>query len=112
MKNMTIYYTSKSTLQNIMKYSFQFLDESNYFVHKRCRGGSKIMKVKECKSACNELEIPLSSKPFKNGKPCFRGGNGKCFQNGRRGKKAKLICTKKGILLDVVYALMTDIIST
>ena len=70
------------------------------------------MKVKECKSACNELEIPLSGKPFKNGKPCFRGGNGKCFQNGRRGKKAKLICTKKGILLDVVYALMTDKIST
>ena len=66
------------------------------------------MKVKECKSACNELEIPLSGKPFKNGKPCFRGGNGKCFQNGRHGKKAKLICTKKGILLDVVYALMTD----
>ena len=91
-----------------MKCSFLFLDESNYSVHKRCRGGSKIKKVKECKSACNELEIPLSGKPFKNGKPCFRGGNGKCFQNGRRGKKAKLICTKKGILLDVVYALMTD----
>ena len=96
----------------MIKYSFQFLDDPNYFLHKRCRGGSKILSVEECKSACNELEIPLSSKPFKNGKPCFRGGNGKCFQNGRRGKQAKLICTNKGIFLDDVYALMTAIIST
>ena len=93
-----------------MKYSFPFLDESNYFVRKRCRGGSKIKKVKECKSACKELEIPLSSKPFKNGKPCFRGGNGKCSQNGMHGKQAILICSNTGIFLDDVYLFMATTI--
>ena len=58
------------------------------------------MKVKECKSACNELDIPLSGKRFKNGKPCFKGRNGKCFQNGMHGKKALRICTNKGSFID------------
>ena len=97
---------NKGTLQTIVKFSLPFLDKSNYFLHKQCRGGSKIINVEECKSACNELEITLSNKRFKNGKPCFRGGNGKCSQNGMNGKQAVLICTNTGIFLYDVYLFM------
>ena len=67
---------------------------------KRCTGGSKITGIEECKSACNELKINLTKdKNFKENKPCFRVGNGKCSQNGRNGKQASLVCKGEGSLL-------------
>ena len=73
---------------------------SSYFLHKQCTGGSKITGVEECKSACTELGIELTNpKNFKDNKPCFKGGNRKCSQNGRNGKNAILVCTDKGNLM-------------
>ena len=57
------------------------------------------MTTEECKHACNELEIALSSNPFKDGKSCYRGGNGQCSQNGRNGRQASLVCSSKGKML-------------
>ena len=75
----------------------------SYFLHKRCTGGSKIRDAEDCKSACNELDITLSSSTFKDGKPCYKGGNGQCSQNGRNGQLAIFVCTYEGNLLHVIY---------
>ena len=54
------------------------------------------MYVKECELACDTLGIPLSGKIFKDGKPCFRGGNGVCNQNGGHGGRSNMICKHTG----------------
>ena len=69
------------------------------------------MDTEECKTACNELQITLSSAAFKDGKPCYKGGNGKCSQNGRNGNRATMVCTYKGNLLQKLYLCINNIIN-
>ena len=53
------------------------------------------MDKTECATACNELGA-TPTKNLKNGKPCYRAGNGKCRQNGGHRSGASLICKNKG----------------
>ena len=62
---------------------------------KQCLIGSKVLDTKKCKEACAKLGIQLS-KSFKNGRPCFKAGNGKCKQSARIGAKASLVCKAIG----------------
>ena len=67
-----------------------------YYLKKRCPNANRIMDVEECERACDTLGIPLSGKTFKDGKPCFRGGNGVCNQNGGHGGRSNMICKHTG----------------
>ena len=62
---------------------------------KRCPAGSEVSDTNECKEACTNLGIRLSH-AFKDGKPCFRAGNGLCKQSGNVGSKASLVCKQSG----------------
>ena len=62
---------------------------------KRCPSGSEVTDKDECKEACTSLGIRLSN-TFKNGKPCFKAGNGVCKQSGNFGSKASLLCKQLG----------------
>ena len=62
---------------------------------KQCTDGSEVTDANECKEACKRLGIRLS-KTFKNGKTCFKAGNGACKQSGTVGAKASLICKPLG----------------
>ena len=62
---------------------------------KQCLVGSKVLDTKECKEACAKLGIQLSNS-FKNGRPCFKAGNGKCKQSASIGAKASLVCKAIG----------------
>ena len=68
--------------------------EEKYILDKSCDGGSMIMNRTECKSACNDLGIPVFGK-LKDRRPCFQGGNGMCMQNSGYGPKSKMLCNKK-----------------
>ena len=70
--------------------------DDNYYVEKRCPIANRIMDVEECELACGMLGIPLSGKPFKDGKPCFKGGNGVCNQNGGHGGRSNMVCKPAG----------------
>ena len=69
---------------------------------KRCPAGSEVMDQDECKEACTSLGIRLSN-TFKNGKPCFKAGNGVCKQGGSIGSKALLVCKESGKIIFVKY---------
>ena len=62
---------------------------------KQCLVGSKVLDTKECQEACAKLGIQLSNS-FKNGRPCFKAGNGKCRQSASIGAKASLVCKAIG----------------
>ena len=64
---------------------------------KQCTDGSEVRDANECKEACKGLGIRLS-KTFKNGKTCFKAGNGACKQSGTIGVKASLICKPLGTI--------------
>ena len=81
--------------------SFIFILETQYFVgdgdNRACQGGYKIMTSHDCRTACNELERQIGNiKNMKDGNECYIAGNGKCRQNGKRGKNTLLVCMKKG----------------
>ena len=69
---------------------------------KRCPAGSEVMDQDECKEACTSLGIRLSN-TFKNGKRCFKAGNGVCKQGGSIGSKALLVCKESGKIIFVKY---------
>ena len=62
---------------------------------KQCADGSEVRDTNECKEACRGLGIRLSNM-FKNGKTCFKAGNGACRQSATIGAKASLICKHLG----------------
>ena len=63
---------------------------------RRCPRGSGIFDKEVCIEACKKLDIPLSGKPFKNGKPCYQGGKRRvCNQNGAFSRRSSLICCKE-----------------
>ena len=57
-----------------------------------CSLGYMIRGTVECKDACSRLGIVNVSRTMKDGKACFKGGNGKCRQDGSHGSEAFLIC--------------------
>ena len=62
---------------------------------RRCPEGSGIFDKEVCIEACKKLDIPLSGKRFKNGKPCYKGGSGVCNQNGAFARRSSMICCKE-----------------
>ena len=70
-----------------------------YFVEQRgeraCSDGSMITDKTECESACNAVGV-TAPKSLKDGKPCYRNGQGKCRQNNAFGGSASLICKNRG----------------
>ena len=60
------------------------------------QGMLNIIDEDECKAACEELEIPI--KTLKDGRICYRAGNGKCRQQNSSGAKWRRICKKEGNL--------------
>ena len=65
---------------------------------KQCPDASEVRDANECKEACRGLGIRLSNM-FKNGKTCFKAGNGACRQSGTIGAKASLICQHLGKII-------------
>ena len=70
-----------------------------YFVEQRgeraCSAGSMITDKTECEAACDAVGAQ-SPRNLKDGKPCYKAGNGKCRQNGAYGGGASLICKNRG----------------
>ena len=62
---------------------------------RRCPKGYEVMDTTECEEACDQLQIPLSGKKFKEKKPCYKGGSGVCNQNGAFNRRASLICKQE-----------------
>lgn len=64
-------------------------------MEKQCQTGTPVLNVAECKVACGFLVITKLG-VFKEGRPCYKGGNGVCNQNVKKpGNRATRIC--KGI---------------
>ena len=59
-----------------------------------CNAGFTIRRKPECEIACAQLEMKLGV--LKDGRVCYRAGNGSCRQDGRIGSKASLICKNEG----------------
>ena len=79
-------------------YSFITTSEVSYAFEKKgeksCSSGSIIISKSECEIACAQLQLKMGV--VRDGKPCYKAGNGKCRQDGRAGKEASLICTSEG----------------
>ena len=61
---------------------------------KSCTSGSIIISKSECRIACAQLQLKMVA--GRDGKSCYKAGNGKCRQDGRDGRKASLICKNEG----------------
>ena len=77
---------------------FLFLSEGSFFFGERgdksCQGGSEIMTAQECRVACEMLKKKVGI--VKNGRVCYVAGNGRCRQDGRKGKNTLLVCIANG----------------
>ena len=80
-----------------------------YFLEKRCSKETKITNTDECKKACESMGFPLSNRPFKEKKPCYKGGTGVCNQNGALGKQSEMICKNKGNPIKFTYCITRKI---
>ena len=76
-----------------------------YFLEKRCSKETKITDTEECKKACESMGFPLSNRPFKDKKPCYKGGTGVCNQNGALGKQSEMICKNNGDPIKLTYCI-------
>ena len=56
-----------------------------------CSSGSAITEKSLCTEACSQLGISPTSN-LRDGHQCYKAGNGKCRQDGREGKGARLVC--------------------
>ena len=64
-----------------------------------CPDGSKEITSKlTCDNACAVLLGKSVQGAQKNGKECYKAGNGKCRQDGRQGNNAFLLCMKQGMI--------------
>lgn len=55
-----------------------------------CSEGTQIKDEKTCKEACTFLNLPLGEILGNFG--CYKDGQGNCYQNGRQGSGASMIC--------------------
>ena len=60
------------------------------------QGMANIRNRDECKTACDELGIPVDK--LVDGRICFVAGNNKCRQQNAAGAKTSRVCKVKGIL--------------
>ena len=58
-----------------------------------CSDGELIMDESTCRKGCNTLKVP--EKEILGGYKCYIDGAGKCYQNGRNGGGAFMICKIK-----------------
>ena len=73
---------------------------------KQCPTNSAVLDIDECKEACTTLGIRLSNN-FKNGLPCFKGGNGVCKQSSNIGSRSTLVCKTIGSNIYICRAELT-----
>ena len=59
-----------------------------------CSEGTQIMDEASCREACRALNLPLAE--ILGNQKCYKDHEGKCYQNGRQGSGASLICKKSG----------------
>ena len=60
-----------------------------------CSEGTQIMDKVSCREACRALNLPQAE--ILGNQKCFmKDSSGKCYQNGRQGSAARLICKKSG----------------
>ena len=59
-----------------------------------CSEGTQIMEKYPCIEACRALNLPLAK--ILGNQKCYKDQQGKCYQNGRQGAGASLICRKSG----------------
>ena len=52
------------------------------------------MTAQECRVACEMLKKKVGI--VKNGRVCYVAGNGRCRQDGRKGKNTLLVCIANG----------------
>ena len=92
-----VMYIKRSLLKMIV-YNFK---GGKFYVHderaQSCPDGTSVLDEAECKAACGLLNIRLSN-TFRDGKPCYKGGNNVCKQTGVYGSKASMICKQLGKL--------------
>ena len=80
----------------------------NYFVgdqgSKSCPAGSKdVTSSAECAISCANLNINRSDHKLMDRKPCYKGGQDVCNQDGYNGKGASLICKpRRNIILNEI----------
>ena len=90
----------QTCLDSLLMTSKYFIGGSFYLLEtgimRRCPKGFGVFDTTECKEACEKLDIPLSGQPFKDGKPCYKGGRNVCNQNGRFTRKSSMICKEAG----------------
>ena len=83
------------------KFTISLIDD-RFYLHekgkKQCPTDSAVLDTDECKEACTTLGIRLSN-AFKNGQPCFKGGNGVCKQSSKVGSRATLVCKTIGNII-------------
>lgn len=59
-----------------------------------CSEGEVIMEKAECKDACRKLGVTLANTEVRivGGYACYSDSHGHCFQNGKNGTGASMIC--------------------
>merc|ERR1712136_369940 len=55
-----------------------------------CSEGTQIADEKTCREACTFLNLPLGQ--ILGNYKCYKDGQGNCYQNGRQGPEASMIC--------------------
>ena len=73
-------------------------EDSDFYLSKRCPSEDRINISTECKIACSALQIPLSGKVFKEGRPCYKGGKNVCNQNGAYGQRSLMVCKRADLV--------------
>ena len=66
---------------------------------KSCSSGTTITNSTECIAACTELGVVLGKGVglgLRDGKECYKAGNGKCRQDAHHKARASLICKNEG----------------
>ena len=59
-----------------------------------CSEGTQIMEEVSCREACRTLNLPLGT--VLGNHKCYKNHEGKCYQDGRQGSGASLICKTSG----------------
>ena len=73
-------------------------EDSGFYLSKLCPSEDRITIITECRLACNALQIPLSGKIFKEGRPCYKGGKNVCNQNGAHGRSSLMVCKRADLV--------------
>ena len=99
--SLTKQYLSEHTphfINNLFLKCLCLFHEPEFYVESRgslrCAMGKAIMDKQTCKEACRALNAPQIQILGNN--LCYKDFQGNCYQNGRNGAGASLICKKDG----------------